>query len=126
MDSQPLTKLSQTTAEAQMRVLEIVLQIIILSTLVLFATTFVIIIWLCFRELRQPRPGRPCIQDMEDEKAEIPVSIDSYWQPWDLLLCKSVLALVCRLGSTSIFPFPMIIQSHLGTHASRVPRGRMS
>lgn len=35
-------------------------------------------------------------------------------QLWDLLLCKRVSALVRRLGSTSVFPSPMTIQSSRG------------
>ena len=75
MDSQSLTQLSQPSAAAQMRVLGIVLQIITLSTLVLLATTLVIIIWLCLREPRLPRPGSPYVQVVKDENAGIPRSI---------------------------------------------------
>ena len=78
MESQSLTQLSQTSAEAQMRVLEIALQIITLSTLVLFATTLVIIIWLCLGELRQARPGNPPAREVENENTGIPVSIDPH------------------------------------------------
>lgn len=56
MDSESLTQLSQTSAGAQMRLLEIALQILILSTLVLFAAALVIIVCLCLGDLRQPRP----------------------------------------------------------------------
>ena len=78
MDAQSLRQVSQTSAEAQMRALEITLQIIILSIVVLFATTVVIIIWLCLDELRQARPGNSPTQEMEDENTGIPVSIDPH------------------------------------------------
>jgi hypothetical protein len=78
MDSQPLTQLSQTSAESQMRVLEMVLQIILVTTLVLFATTLVIIVWLCLRELSQPQPGGPGSQKVSEKEAEVPLSIDSH------------------------------------------------
>ena len=78
MDAQSLTQLSQTSAEAQMRALEIALQIIILSIVVLFATTVVIIVWLCLDELRQARPGNPRVQEVENENTRIPVSIDPH------------------------------------------------
>jgi hypothetical protein len=76
MDSQSLTRLGQTSAEGQVRVLEMVLQIIIFSTLVLFAAVSVIIICHSLREEKQPRPGRPYLQATEDENTAIPVSID--------------------------------------------------
>ena len=78
MDSQSLTQLSQTSAEAQMRALEIALQIMILSIVVLSATTVVIIVWLCLDELRQARPGNPRVQEVENENTGIPVSIDPH------------------------------------------------
>ena len=108
MDSQSLTQFNQTPAETQMRVLKIVLQIIILSTLVLFVTSLGIIFRLCLRELRQPRPGSPRLQEVEDEGAWSQVSVDlHYWRLRDPLLCQSVFALVRHLVSTSVFPLPM-------------------
>ena len=78
MDSQSLTQLSQTSAEEQMRVLEIVLQIITLSTLVLFVTTLIIIIWLCLHERRQPPQGGPRTQGVHDQSAGFLVFIDPH------------------------------------------------
>jgi hypothetical protein len=78
MDSQSLTQLSQTSAETQMRVLEIALQIIVLTAVVLFATTLVIIIWLCLFELGRPRPGSPWVREVQDENTGIPVWIDPH------------------------------------------------
>jgi hypothetical protein len=78
MDSQSLTQLGEPSAEAQLRVLEIVLQIITLSILVSFAATLVIIIWLCLRELRKLRPGGPYAQVVRDENAGIPVLADPH------------------------------------------------
>jgi hypothetical protein len=54
MDSGSLTQLSQTSAGAQMRLLEIA-QILIISTLVLFAAALVIIVCLCLGDVGQPR-----------------------------------------------------------------------
>jgi heme/copper-type cytochrome/quinol oxidase subunit 2 len=102
MESQPLTPLSQTSAEAQLRVLEMVLQIIILSTLVLFVITLMIIIWLCLRERRQPRPGRPRAQKVEGGKAEIPVFTDPH------------------TGNSGIQPYPRAFSPWYATWARRM------
>ena len=76
MDSQTLAQLSQPSAEVQMQVLEIVLQIVTLSILVLLGTTLVIIIWLCLLESRLPRRGSPRAKKVEDEKTGNPVFTD--------------------------------------------------
>lgn len=75
MDSQSLTQLSQPSAEAQMQILEIVLEIITLSTMVLLAISVVIIIRLCLRESRQARPGSPYAEVVKEESAGLPLSI---------------------------------------------------
>jgi hypothetical protein len=76
MNSQSLTQLSLTSAETGMRLLQIVMQIIILGTLVLFATTLVIIVWLCLRELRRTQPRSPSLQMAKNENAVSAVPAD--------------------------------------------------
>ena len=90
MDSQSLTQLNQIPAEAQLRVLEIVLQIVTLSTLVLFAVSVVIIIWLCLLEPRLARPGSPYVQVVKDENAGIPAFTDPLAGNTGIYSCATV------------------------------------
>jgi hypothetical protein len=110
MDSGSLTQLSQTSAGAQMRLLEIA-QILIISTLVLFAAALVIIVCLCLGDVGQPRL-EPSVQVAVGETDAIPPSTTPHAGNSGIYSSpRAFFGWVRHLGSTSVSPFPMTSQS---------------